>query len=140
MLCNNSAGMLSIPHAFPFGSSLITCAISSLVMLHLTSPSSPIYASLLLSSLYNSSTGSAHLSITSSFSTKLFPCLFLIVCRKLFPFGRISLIFYAVNGYAPYPTSQFPYTYPHSTCLWLHGITSGFPVLVSYTVLHHPSF
>src|SRR5437867_2508233 len=54
-------------------------------------------SSLLVSSLYNSSTYSAHLSITSSFSTKAFPCLPLIVCSPLFPFGRSSLIFWYIN-------------------------------------------
>src|SRR5207247_9691141 len=51
----------------------------------------------LFSSLYNSSTYSAHLSITSSFSIKTFPCLLLIVCNPLFPFGRSSLIFWYIN-------------------------------------------
>src|SRR5437867_13026076 len=48
----------------------------------------------LFSSLYNSSTYSAHLSITSSFSIKTFPCLLLIVCNPLFPFGRSSLFLF----------------------------------------------
>src|SRR3954463_13422476 len=51
----------------------------------------------LFSSVYISSTYSAHLSITSSFSIKTFPCLLLIVCNPLFPFGRSSLIFWYIN-------------------------------------------
>src|SRR6059036_1106443 len=50
----------------------------------------------LFSSLYNSSTYSAHLSITLSFSIRTFPCLLLIVCNPLFPFGLSSLIFWYI--------------------------------------------
>src|SRR2546425_1202466 len=100
MHCSSSAEMLSLPQAFPFGRSLITASISSLLIVH-TSLSiwllSMLSSSPLVSFLYNSSTYSAHLSITSSFSTKAFPCLPLIVCSPLFPFGHSSLIFWYIN-------------------------------------------
>src|SRR6267154_951708 len=93
ILCKSSAEMLSVLQAFPFGRSLITATISSLLIVYTSFTKSPISASPLFSSLYKSSTYSAHLSITSSFSNKLFPCLLLIVCNILFPFGLSSLIF-----------------------------------------------
>src|SRR6184192_226102 len=89
----------------------------------------------LFSSLYNSSTYSAHLSITSSFSIKTFPCLLLIVCNPLFPFGRSSLI-----CCVPYPTFQSPCTYLHNICLWLADIAFESPASASYTVPHPSCF
>src|SRR3989442_10775983 len=100
MHCSNSAEMLSLPQAFPFGNSLITASISSLQIVYTSFsiyPISMISSTPLLPSLYNSSTYSAHLSITSSFSIRTFPCLLLIVCNTLFPFGRSSLIFWYIN-------------------------------------------
>src|SRR5437867_7474909 len=94
----------------------------------------------LFSSLYNSSTYSAHLSITSSFSIKTFPCLLLIVCNPLFPFGRSSLIFWYIFGCVPYPTFQSPCTYLHNICLWLADIALESPASASYTVLHLSCF
>src|SRR6267154_4139092 len=93
ILCNSSAEMLSLLQAFPFGRSLITATISSLLIVYTSFTRLPISASPLFSSLCKSSTYSAHLSIISSFSNKLFPCLLLIVCNILFPFGLSSLIF-----------------------------------------------
>src|SRR5881296_1614761 len=67
----------------------------------------------LFSSLYNSSTYSAHLSITSSFSIKTFPCLLLTFCNPLFPFGRSSLIFWHTNWLcAPSNISISPHLSP----------------------------
>src|SRR2546425_12637108 len=94
----------------------------------------------LFSSLYNSSTYSAHLSITSSFSIKTFPCLLLIVCNPLFPFGRSSLISGTLIGCVPYPTFQSPCTYLHNICLWLADIAFESPASASYTVLHPSCF
>src|SRR6267154_1394845 len=124
--------MLSLLQAFPFGRSLITATISSLLIVYTSFTKSPISASL-FSSLYNSSTYSAHLSITSSFSNKLFPCLLLIVCNILFPFGLSSLISDTVIDYVLYLAFQFHCTYPHSIYLWLHDIAFVPHVSVSYT-------
>src|SRR6267154_968460 len=123
ILCSSSAEMLSLLQAFPFGRSLITATISSLLIVYTSFTESHISVSPLLSSLYNSSTYSAHLSITSSFSNKLLPCLLLIVCNILFPFGLISLIFCYINVkfclyvcmYVIYTNQQFvTLTYQHS--------------------------
>jgi len=86
---------------------------------------SSISASPLSSSLYNPSTYSAHLSITSSFSNKPFPCLLLIVCSILFSFGRSSLISDTVIGCVLYPVFQFRYTYCHNIFIF------GFTIFVS---------
>src|SRR5437867_1652412 len=93
----------------------------------------------LFSSLYNSSTYSAHLSITSSFSIKTFPCLLLIVCNPLFPFGRSSLIFWYINWLCAL-SKRSPCTYLHNICLWLADIAFESPASASYTVLHPSCF
>src|SRR6267154_2503987 len=135
ILCNSSAEMLSLLQSFPFGRSLITATISSLLIVYTSFTKSSISASPLFSSLYKSSTYSAHLSITSSFSNKLFPCLLLIVCNILFPFGLSSLISDTVIDYVLYLAFQFPCTYPHSIYLWLHDIAFVPHVSASYTFL-----
>src|SRR5437867_237032 len=94
----------------------------------------------LFSSLYNSSTYSAHLSIASSFSIKTFSCLLLIVCNPLHPFGRSSLIFDILIGYVLYPTFESPCTYYHNICLWLADIAFVSPASAFDTVLHLSGF
>src|SRR2546425_11124767 len=65
------------------------------LVLHLTHFNDIIYSSVfILIQFFHILSPSLHYFI---FSIKTFPCLLLIVCNPLFPFGRSSLIFWYIN-------------------------------------------
>src|SRR2546425_5119606 len=98
MHCSSSAEMLSLPQVFRFGRSLITASISSLhiyLVLHFTHINDIIFSSVFIPiQFFHILSPSLHYFI---FSIKTFPCLPLIVCSPLSPFGRSSLIFWYIN-------------------------------------------